>query len=195
ALASLLEGGKPEYVRLKEADESRDVERDLFQSFTAEKFDAEKICDLALAAHMRYVTFTTVHLGRLYMFDTKVTDFTSLNAPARRDLVAEMAAACRKKGLGLFLYVPPEIARADDEHIQHNHTVLRELLTQYGPIAGIWFDGIGDYYNNPENYQRLSRRRTPWSGLCSRSVLSRLRKGPSAKRISSRRSISCCLRR
>ncbi|MHC4539665.1 MAG: hypothetical protein ACYS74_07770, partial [Planctomycetota bacterium] len=39
----------------------------------------------------------------------------------------------------------------------HNHTVLRELLTQYGPIAGIWFDGIGDYYNNPENYQRLSQ--------------------------------------
>ena len=105
---------------------------------------------------MRYVTFTTIHLGRLYMFDTKVTDFTSLNSPAGRDLVAEMAAACRKKDLGLFLYVPPEVARTDDEHMERNQTLLRELLTQYGPIAGIWFDGIGDYYKSPENYERLS---------------------------------------
>jgi alpha-L-fucosidase len=90
------------------------------------------------------------------MFDTKVTNFTSLNSPAKRDLVAEMAVACKKKGLGLFLYVPPEIARTDDEHVEHNHTILRELLTQYGPVAGIWFDGIGDYYKSPKNYGRLS---------------------------------------
>jgi len=156
ALASLLNGGKPEYIELKDQAGSGKVEQRLFRKFTAENFDAERICDLALAANMRYVTFTTIHLGRLYMFSTKVTDFTSLSSPAKRDLVAEMAAACRKKGLGLFLYVPPEMARTDDDHIKRNHTVLRELLTQYGPIAGIWFDGIGDYYNNPENYKRLS---------------------------------------
>lgn len=156
ALASLLEGGKWEYIELRDEDESGKVERKLFQKFNAAKFDAEKICELALAANMRYVTFTTIHLGRLYMFNTKVTDFTSLNSPAKRDLVAEMAQACRKKGLGLFLYVPPEIARTDDEYVEHNHTMLQELLTQYGPIAGIWFDGIGQYYNSPENYERLS---------------------------------------
>jgi alpha-L-fucosidase len=156
ALASLLEGGKPEYVKLKDKDESGKVDQELFAKFRAGNFDAERICDLALAGNMRYVTFTTIHLGRLYMFDTKVTDFTSLNSPAGRDLVAEMAAACRKRGLGLFLYVPPEVARTDDEYIERNHTILRELLTQYGPVAGIWFDGIGHYYNSPENYQRLS---------------------------------------
>jgi len=156
ALASLLEGGKPEYIKLRGEDESGEVEKMLFRKFRAEKFDAEEICDLAVAANMRYVTFTTIHLGRMYMFNTKVTDFTSLNSPAKRDMVAEMAQACEKKGLGLFLYVPPEIARTDDEQIEHNHTILRELLTQYGPIAGIWFDGIGQYYNSPQNYERLS---------------------------------------
>jgi len=51
--------------------------------------------------------------------------------------------------------VPPETARTDGEFFETNRTILRELLTQYGPIAGIWFDGIGKYFNNPENYTRL----------------------------------------
>ena len=104
------------------------------------KLHADRICDLALAANMRCMTLTTCHLGRLRMYKTKVTDFTSLNSPAKRDLVAELSQACQKRGLGLFPYVPPETARTDDEHIRQNRTTLRELLTQYGPIAGIWFD-------------------------------------------------------
>lgn len=156
ALASLLEGGKWEYAKLIEKDGPDKVNQTLFHEFKAEKFDSDRICDLALAANMRYVTFTTSHLGRLRMYKTKVTDFTSLNSPAKRDLVAELSQACQKRGLGLFLYVPPETAQTDDEHIQQNRTTLRELLTQYGSIAGIWFDGISGFYKNPENYERLS---------------------------------------
>ncbi|MHC4725848.1 MAG: alpha-L-fucosidase [Planctomycetota bacterium] len=156
ALASLCNDGKAEYVRLTEEKGYDKANRELFDKFDARKFNADEICDLAIAAKMKYVTFTTQHLGRMYMYDTKVSDFTSLNSPAKRDLVAEMARACQKKGLGLFLYVPPDVARTDDEHIEHNHTVLTELLTKYGPIAGIWFDGIGNYHKESENYKRLS---------------------------------------
>ena len=165
ALASVLEGGKPEYLELtlKNGPLEKDsptappaVSAQLAARFHARKFDADRICDLAVAAGMRYVTFTTKHLGGLYMYRTKASDFTSLDSPAQRDLVAEMAAACRKRGLGLFLYVPPETARTDKEHLKRNRTILRELLTQYGPVAGIWFDGIGQYYNEPENYAGLS---------------------------------------
>jgi alpha-L-fucosidase len=131
ALASLLEGGKWEYVKLIEKDGPETVNRQLFREFKAEKFSADEICDLALAANMRYVTFTTSHLGRLRMYKTEVTDFTTLNSPAKRDLT-------------------------DGDNIRRNHTTLRELLTQYGPIAGIWFDGISGFYKNPENYERLS---------------------------------------
>jgi alpha-L-fucosidase len=156
ALASLCAEGKAEYLRMVEEKGYDKANRELFNKYDARKFNADAICDLAIAAKMKYVTFTTQHLGRMYMYDTKVSKFTSPNSAAKRDLVAEMARACQKKGLGLFLYVPPEVARTDGEHIEHNHTVLTELLTNYGPIAGIWFDGIGDYHKEPENYTRLS---------------------------------------
>jgi alpha-L-fucosidase len=140
----LKQGTAAEYAKLKER-------------FTAEKFDADFITDLARAAEMRYVNFTTRHLGDLYMFRTTVSDFTSLNSPAKRDLVAELAEQCRKKGLGLFLYCPPDVARTEpQETFDRNRTVIRELLTQYGRIAGIWLDGIGSFYEEPEAYRRLN---------------------------------------
>jgi alpha-L-fucosidase len=180
ALASVLERGKPEYLELTKgcaeqvelsqlpashrarlgiSDEDmaqvRTVHEGLMKRFRAEHFDANAICDLAIVAEMRYVNFTTKHLGRLAMYRTRTTDFTSVNSPAGRDLVAEMAEACAERGLGLFLYVPPETARTDGDFFEVNRTIIRELLTQYGPIAGIWFDGIGAYRKNPENYSRL----------------------------------------
>jgi len=125
--------------------------------FTAAKFDADFITDLALSAEMRYLNFTTRHRGELYMFRTRVSDFTSVNSPAKRDLVAELAVQCAQKGLGLFLYCPPDVARTEPpEMFERNCTVIRELLTQYGPVAGIWLDGIGSYYNEPEAYRRIN---------------------------------------
>jgi alpha-L-fucosidase len=139
----LKQGTPEEFLRLKE-------------QFTAEKFNADQITDLALAAEMKYVNFTTRHLGDLYMFRTSVSDFTSLNSPAKRDLVAELAEQCQKKGLGLFLYCPPDVARTEPQSVfDRNRTVIHELLTQYGPIAGIWLDGVGSYYEEPEAYRRI----------------------------------------
>ncbi len=140
----LKQGTPQEYARLKDR-------------FTAEKFDADFITDLALSAQMRYVNFTTRHLGDLYMFRTAVSDFTSLNSPAKRDLVGELAGQCHKKGLGLFLYCPPDVARTEPQDtFDRNRTNIRELLTQYGPIAGIWLDGIGSYYDEPQAYRRIN---------------------------------------
>jgi len=142
--------------------------------FTAERFDAEFITDLALAANMRYVNITTRHHDSFCLFRTNQTDFNSLNSPAKRDLVGELAEACRKKGLGLFLYyshgrdwrhphaptpawaasarphydvLPPEYVPYDEvvieKYVEFMERQIRELLTQYGPIAGIWLDGEG----------------------------------------------------
>ena len=180
ALASVLEGGKPEYLKLTvgleeelewsklpasqrakvgveetEITPIRKLHQKLASQFHAQRFDADAICDLAVAAEMRYVNFTTKHLGRMAMYRTATTEFNSVNSPAGRDLVAELAESCRKRGLGLFLYVPPETARTDEDFYDLNREILRELLTQYGPLAGIWFDGIGHYRRNPENYARL----------------------------------------
>lgn len=148
------EFSKEEWKKLKQGTAEEYAK--LQQRFTAEKFDADFITDLALAAEMRYVNFTTRHLGDLYMFRTTVSEFTSLNSPARRDLVAELATQCQKKGLGLFLYCPPDVARTEpQETFERNRTVVRELLTQYGPVAGIWLDGVGSYYEDPQAYRRI----------------------------------------
>ena len=171
-LYSLL--GRHEWVQYREKIPLAEYAR-LKDKFIAEKFDADSITDLALAAEMRYVNITTRHHDSFCLFRTKHTDFNSLNSPAKRDLVGELAAACQKKGLGLFLYYShgrdwrhphapqgkewgrtarpaykapqPEYAK-DGEHdlqryVDFMTAQIAELCTQYGPIAGIWLDGIG----------------------------------------------------
>jgi alpha-L-fucosidase len=159
-LVEVMEASPEELEKMDISEEEKKAclaaKRDLMSRFTAERFDAEAICDLAEAANMRYVTLTTKHLGGLFLFRNSLTDFSAVNTAAGRDLVSELTAACARRGLGYFHYVPPEFARTDGAFLERNHTLLRELLTNYGPIAGIWFDGIGKYYQDPDNYARLS---------------------------------------
>ncbi|TAN37965.1 MAG: alpha-L-fucosidase precursor [Verrucomicrobia bacterium] len=146
----------------------------LKERFTAAKFDADFITDLACAAQMRYVNLVTRHHDSFCLFATNQTDFSSVHSPAKRDLVAELAAACQKKGLGLCLYYshgrdwrhphapnndewgggarpnynPPEPSYATGQdhdlgkYLDFMRAQLTELLTNYGPIAAIWLDGI-----------------------------------------------------
>jgi len=147
----------------------------LFDRFTADKFDADYICDLAVDSGMRYINITTRHHDSFCLFDTKQTPFNSVNSSAKRDLIAELADACRTKGLGLFFYYShgrdwrhphgprnedwggaprpkydsPDPAYAPDDEYDMGRYVdfmaaqIEELLTQYGPVAGIWLDGRG----------------------------------------------------
>jgi len=173
--------GHGEWVQLREKIPVKEYEK-LKMKFTAEKFDADKITDMALAAGMKYVNITSKHHDGFCLFKTKQTDFNSTEAPARRDLIGELAETCHKKGLGLFLYYSYALdwrhpyfysraagwknARPDydfkesrylwrqdkdfEKYIQFVHNQLRELLTQYGPLAGIWFDPIMGYYARPD---------------------------------------------
>lgn len=172
-LASLCEYGKEDYLRWakgeapdrlldyvgvsrQEYENANKLDSLLFTRYLLPEFDAEEICSLAVKAKMKYITFTTQHLGRCYNFETAVSDFNSMKAPMQRDLVEELADACQKHNLALFLYVPPEFAKTSPDRRELNLQILEELLTGYGPIGGIWFDGIGDYYRHPENYTRLN---------------------------------------
>jgi len=171
-LYSLL--GRHEWVQFRERIPVAEYAK-LKDRFTAERFDADAITDLAIAAQMRYVNITTRHHDSFCLFATKQTDFHSLNSPAKRDLVGELAEACRRKGLGLFLYYShgrdwrhphapqgkawgrtarpaykqpqPEYAKPDEhdlrKYVDFMTAQITELCTQYGPVAGIWLDGIG----------------------------------------------------
>jgi alpha-L-fucosidase len=146
----------------------------LQQFFTAQRFDAEAIGDLAVEAEMKYINITTRHHDSFCLWDTQQTTFNSVEAPCGRDLVRELAEACERRGLGLCLYYshgrdwrhphapnndaypkgarpeydPPEPTYATGAAHDLNYYLefmieqVRELLTNYGPIAAIWMDGI-----------------------------------------------------
>ena len=100
-LYSLL--GRHEWVQFREKIRVSTYAR-LKKQFFARRFDADFITDLALAAEMKYVNITTRHHDSFCLFETKQTNFNSVDSPARRDLVAELAQQCAAKGLGLCLY-------------------------------------------------------------------------------------------
>jgi alpha-L-fucosidase len=97
-----------------------------------------------------YITVTAKHHDGFGLWPSRLTGWDV--APAD-DLIAPLAKACRKAGLRLFVYYSlldlHESSYADDKHV-YMHFVegqLGELLTRYGPLAGVWFDGsqeIGD---------------------------------------------------
>jgi len=172
--------GKGEWVQLRDTIPLNEYAK-LKDSFTAAGFDAEFIVQLAKKAGMKYITITSKHHDGFCLFKTEQTDFNSVESPAKRDLMGELAEACEKEGLGLFLYYsyaadwkhpyfydrdagwrnarpaypekPEEYKYEKPEdfriYVDYVHAQLKELLTQYPTIAGIWFDPIMGYYANP----------------------------------------------
>ena len=109
-LYSLLEGywqgahSKPaEWVQYRGMIRVKEYEK-LAERFTAERFDADFITDMALGAGMKYINLTTRHHDSFCLFDTKHTEFKSTNSAAKRDLVGELSEQCQKKGLGFYMY-------------------------------------------------------------------------------------------
>ncbi len=159
----------PTYMKLKD-------------TFTAEKFDADFITDMAIDGGMKYVNITSRHHDGFSLFETAQNDYHAKASPAKRDLIAELAEQCHKKDLGLFLYYsyaadwwhpwfydreagwsaarpayqtrPAQYKWRKDEdfrnYVDFVHAQLRELLTNYGPLAGIWFDPIMGFYARPD---------------------------------------------
>jgi len=170
-LYSILNRG--EWVQLKEKIPVAKYAK-LKKKFKPTKFDADFITDLALEAGMKYINITTRHHDSFCLFKTKHTTFNSVNSPAKRDLVKELAQACEKKKLGLCFYYshgrdwrhphapnndtwggsarpdynPPDPAYAYgkdhdlNKYLEFMKAQVTELLTQYGPVAAIWLDGI-----------------------------------------------------
>jgi alpha-L-fucosidase len=192
-LYSLTEGywgdihSKPaEWVQLR-AKIRPDEYAKLADKFTAENFDADFITDLAVDAGMKYINITTRHHDGFCLFDSEYTDFKSTNSAAKRDLVAELAEQCHKKGLGIFFYYShgrdwrhphspdrdewggnpkpdyeprEESYKYGDEHdlqiyVEFMKNQITELLTNYGPVAGIWLDGRAVPGSRPEKMHEL----------------------------------------
>jgi alpha-L-fucosidase len=137
----------------------------LATTFNPTKFDARAWVALAQRAGVRYITITSRHHDGFSMFKTAQTPYNIVDwTPFKRDPLKELADACRDAGLKLFFYYsqldwhhpdywPPgrtghDTGRPDrgdwKRYIAFMDAQLTELLTNYGPLGGIWFDGMWD---------------------------------------------------
>jgi alpha-L-fucosidase len=148
--------------------------------FNPEKFDAASIVKLAKDAGMKYITFTTRHHDSFSMFNTKYSGWSIMNTPYHKDVLKMLADECHKQGIRLFCYYSlADFYRADycqgnvkkgtgikgecnwEEYLQFMKNQLTEILTNYGPIYGIWFDGHWDQVNTLPN-NRTGNQRRAW---------------------------------
>ena len=132
-----------------------------FDYFEPDLFDPKEWARLAKEAGMKYFVITAKHHDGFCLWDTKTTDFNAMKAPlCRRDLLKDIIEAFRAEGLKVGVYCTlPDWSRPDmpitDRHPLRNRPEerdcstfapflreqVRELLTNYGKIDLLWFDG------------------------------------------------------
>jgi len=137
----------------------------LMNFFYPMHFNARAWVSMAKNAGMKYITLITRHHDGFSMWDTKYTDYNIMHTPYHKDVVRMIADECHRQGIQLFLYYslldwsredyPHETGRTGQHsgrkghgnyahYLQFMKNQLTELLTHYGKIAGIWFDGHWD---------------------------------------------------
>ncbi len=133
--------------------------------FDPQDFDAAKWVSIAKSAGMKYITFTSRHHDGFSNWDTKQSDWKITNTHYQKDLIKQLAAECQKQDIKLFLYYSLLDWTRDDyqwetgrtgqnsgrtkksdwnSYVNFMKAQLTELLTAYGSIGGIWFDGHWD---------------------------------------------------
>jgi alpha-L-fucosidase len=143
--------------------------------FNPRQFDPAAWVTLAKRAGMKYITITSKHHDGFAMFDSRLTDWNVVaRTPYGKDVIGMLAAECHRQGIKLFFYYSQldwhsedyfprgrtghGAGRPDsgnwDAYLNFMDGQLRELLTNYGEIGGVWFDGMWD---KPDAEWRLRR--------------------------------------
>lgn len=146
-----------------------DYESKVGSVFNPAKFDADRWVRLMKDAGQKYVILTTKHHDGFCMFKTATTPYNVMEAtPFGRDMVKELAEACRRQGLVFAVYYSigdwcaadvqgAGFARTPEGYREYMHAQLRELLTNYGEIKLLWFDNwwyVNDQWQNDEAHAR-----------------------------------------
>jgi alpha-L-fucosidase len=152
---------------------------DLYKQFNAERFDADQWVAIAKAAGMKYIVLTTKHHDGFCLWDTRLTDYNVMRSPLKRDVVKELAAACKKQGLAFGAYYSvcdwhhPDFPltspggktkRPKSDIEAYNRYLLgqiRELVTNYGPLLTIWNDMPQEFRGRGAETIRMLRELQP----------------------------------
>jgi len=128
--------------------------------FNPVKFNADEWVRMAKAAGMKYIVITSKHHDGFCLFDSQYTDFDVASTSFKRDILKELTDACHQQGIRMCWYHsimdwhhPDYLPRRDWEkdrptagadfnrYVAHMKNQIRELLTKYGDIGVLWFDG------------------------------------------------------
>jgi alpha-L-fucosidase len=122
-----------------------------------EQLDTDQWADVAVSMGAGQIVFVAKHDGGFCWWQTETTDYSVKNTPWRGgkgDVMRDLAASCRKRGLRLGVYLSPADhklgisvggrAKTPEEQERYNKIYrqqLTELLSRYGEISEVWFDG------------------------------------------------------
>ncbi|MCC6581510.1 MAG: alpha-L-fucosidase [Phycisphaeraceae bacterium] len=166
----------------------------LAKQFNPTAFDPDAIAALAVDAGMKYIIITTKHHDGFCLFHSRHTKYNMVDAtPYGKDVVAQLAEACRRRGLKFGVYFswidwhyPHALPISDhnsdaipDKHMAFNLAQVEELMTQYGPIVEVWFDMGAPTRQQSQDMVNLVHRLQPeamvngrvWHGLGDFTVL------------------------
>ena len=154
--------------------------------FNPTELDARQWARICKEAGMKGIILTAKHHSGFCLWPSEYTEYSVKNTPwkeGKGDVVRELADACEEYGLKLGIYISPWDRNHPDygkpEYITYFRNQIKELLTNYGPIFEIWFDGAngGTGYYGGANENRQIDRTTYYDWLPTYQMIYELQPG------------------